>query len=329
MNAAVDKLFKDRQIKLWVVYVKTFDGQGRQAWTEQTEKLSDFGTNDALLAVATEDRAYTFSADQYRGQRRRSAATSNAKRSNRHCAPTSGRPPPPVPPMGSTPTTRRRRNPRPARTSRRRRSGSRWPPWCCWQLCSGGGPTGAADGGTRPNWKPPSGSTRPMRRRWRRSRWKRSTNCPSRSSSTSTTPCAPAPTNSNWPPRNSGRSAWRRSPRPSRTPKPRWPQAFNVRQTLDDDVPESPLQKRQLLTKVITSAGAADRELEAQQHAFERAAQRADQCARATGLDDPADGGTDGPAGPGSPGAGRAAPAVRRHRAGLGRRATSTRPASG
>ena len=56
VNAAVDKLFKDRQIKLWVVYVKTFDGQGWLAWSQQTEKISDFGTDDALLAVATEDR---------------------------------------------------------------------------------------------------------------------------------------------------------------------------------------------------------------------------------------------------------------------------------
>ena len=46
-------------------------------------------------------------------------------------------------------------------------------------------------------------------------------------------------------------------------------QAFNVRQTLDDAVPETPLQRRQLLTQVIVSAAKADRELEAQQEAFE------------------------------------------------------------
>ncbi len=46
--------------------------------------------------------------------------------------------------------------------------------------------------------------------------------------------------------------------------------AFTVRQTLDDEVPETPLQRRQLLTQVVTSAAKADRELEAQQEAFEQ-----------------------------------------------------------
>ena len=63
VNAAVDKLFKDRQIKLWVVYVKTFDDMGWLAWSQQTEKLSDLGSDDALLAIATEDRSFAFNVD--------------------------------------------------------------------------------------------------------------------------------------------------------------------------------------------------------------------------------------------------------------------------
>jgi uncharacterized membrane protein YgcG len=45
-------------------------------------------------------------------------------------------------------------------------------------------------------------------------------------------------------------------------------QAFNVRQILDDAVPESPQQRRDLLTRVIVAAAKADRELDAQQDAF-------------------------------------------------------------
>lgn len=43
-----------------------------------------------------------------------------------------------------------------------------------------------------------------------------------------------------------------------------------MRQTLDDDVPETPLQQRDLLTKVVVSAARADRELDAQSQAFEQ-----------------------------------------------------------
>ena len=47
-------------------------------------------------------------------------------------------------------------------------------------------------------------------------------------------------------------------------------QAFNVRQQLDDAVPETPAQRRDLLTRVIVAAAKADQELEAQQEAFEK-----------------------------------------------------------
>ncbi len=56
VQAAVDQLFRDRRIKLWVVYVKSFDGMGWMSWSQQMEKVNDFGNEDVLLAVATEDR---------------------------------------------------------------------------------------------------------------------------------------------------------------------------------------------------------------------------------------------------------------------------------
>jgi DNA repair exonuclease SbcCD ATPase subunit len=45
-------------------------------------------------------------------------------------------------------------------------------------------------------------------------------------------------------------------------------QAFNVRQILDDAVPETTAQRRDLLTRVIVAAAKADRELDAQREAF-------------------------------------------------------------
>ena len=47
-------------------------------------------------------------------------------------------------------------------------------------------------------------------------------------------------------------------------------QAFNVRQILDDAVPETQLQRRDLLTRVVVAAAKADQELDAQSEAFEK-----------------------------------------------------------
>jgi uncharacterized membrane protein YgcG len=57
---AVDKLYNDRHIRLWVVYTDTFSGQDAVSWTEETRRLSDIGGQDAILAVATQDRGYAF-----------------------------------------------------------------------------------------------------------------------------------------------------------------------------------------------------------------------------------------------------------------------------
>ncbi|OBJ33815.1 MULTISPECIES: TPM domain-containing protein [Mycolicibacter] len=57
---AIDKLYADRHIRLWVVYVDVFSGQTAEDWGRSTVRLSDLGSNDALLAVATADRSYAF-----------------------------------------------------------------------------------------------------------------------------------------------------------------------------------------------------------------------------------------------------------------------------
>ncbi|MEV4126744.1 TPM domain-containing protein [Nocardia sp. NPDC049707] len=60
VSAAVDTLYADQQMRLWVVYVHDFNGMSPQAWADRTATMSGFGARDLLLAVATEDRAYWF-----------------------------------------------------------------------------------------------------------------------------------------------------------------------------------------------------------------------------------------------------------------------------
>ncbi|SEH74195.1 TLP18.3, Psb32 and MOLO-1 founding protein of phosphatase [Mycolicibacterium rutilum] len=60
VTSAIDTLYNDRRTRLWVVYVETFNGQSAQAWANATRQRSDLGDYDALLAVATVDRAYAF-----------------------------------------------------------------------------------------------------------------------------------------------------------------------------------------------------------------------------------------------------------------------------
>ncbi|MCV7276845.1 TPM domain-containing protein [Mycolicibacter arupensis] len=57
---AIDTLYADRHIRLWVVYVDVFSGQTAEDWGRSTARLSDLGSNDAVLAVATADRSYSF-----------------------------------------------------------------------------------------------------------------------------------------------------------------------------------------------------------------------------------------------------------------------------
>ncbi len=60
VTSAINKLYADRHIRLWVVYVDDFSGQSANNWASSTRSMSDLGDYDALLAVATIVRAYAF-----------------------------------------------------------------------------------------------------------------------------------------------------------------------------------------------------------------------------------------------------------------------------
>ncbi len=60
VTAAVDRLYADRRIRLWVVYVENFSGQSALNWAQRTTRTSELGNYDALLAVATTGREYAF-----------------------------------------------------------------------------------------------------------------------------------------------------------------------------------------------------------------------------------------------------------------------------
>jgi chromosome segregation ATPase len=60
VQQAVNKLYNDRRVRLWVVFVDSFDGKSAMGWAQSTRSISDLGGEDAILAIATADRAYAF-----------------------------------------------------------------------------------------------------------------------------------------------------------------------------------------------------------------------------------------------------------------------------
>ncbi len=60
VETAINNLYNSRRIRLWVVYVDDFSGQDPASWAETTYRTSNLGAYDAVLAVATVDRAYAF-----------------------------------------------------------------------------------------------------------------------------------------------------------------------------------------------------------------------------------------------------------------------------
>ncbi|WP_454790905.1 TPM domain-containing protein [Mycolicibacterium lutetiense] len=60
VERALDELYATKRIQLWVVFVEDFSGQNQSGWAQSTIQLSDLGDDDALLAVATNARAYAF-----------------------------------------------------------------------------------------------------------------------------------------------------------------------------------------------------------------------------------------------------------------------------
>nr|WP_237330776.1 TPM domain-containing protein [Streptomyces sp. BA2] len=60
---ALDQLYDDRGLQLFVVYVRDFSGRGSQDWADTTAERNGLGLDDVLLAVATHDRQYAYSVD--------------------------------------------------------------------------------------------------------------------------------------------------------------------------------------------------------------------------------------------------------------------------
>ncbi|HEY4993682.1 MAG TPA: TPM domain-containing protein, partial [Nakamurella sp.] len=60
VQAAINQLASEDNVNLFVVYVQQFDSpSGGQDWAAQTYAASDLGANDMLLAIATEGRDYS------------------------------------------------------------------------------------------------------------------------------------------------------------------------------------------------------------------------------------------------------------------------------
>jgi uncharacterized membrane protein YgcG len=64
VNSAIDRLYSDRHIQLWVVYVDNFNRFKPENWADKTRDASAMGDHDALLAIATNTKLYTFTVPQ-------------------------------------------------------------------------------------------------------------------------------------------------------------------------------------------------------------------------------------------------------------------------
>ena len=64
MQAALDRLTAESNLRLYVVYVQNFSGRDGQDWADRSAQASQLGRRDALLAVAIDDRAYGISLDE-------------------------------------------------------------------------------------------------------------------------------------------------------------------------------------------------------------------------------------------------------------------------
>ena len=58
VQTSIDDLYGGSQLRLWVTYVADFDNMSAADWARQTYERSDLGQRDVLLAVATVDRSY-------------------------------------------------------------------------------------------------------------------------------------------------------------------------------------------------------------------------------------------------------------------------------
>ncbi|GGG03043.1 membrane protein [Rhodococcoides trifolii] len=64
VQSAIDDLYDAHRVRLWVVFVADFDNLDNEEWAQQTSALSDLGVNDVLMTVATVDRSYAIDVPQ-------------------------------------------------------------------------------------------------------------------------------------------------------------------------------------------------------------------------------------------------------------------------
>lgn len=60
VERALNKLYAERKVHLWVVYVNNFSGLTSLKWAEETMRANSFTKSDALLAIATDERHFSF-----------------------------------------------------------------------------------------------------------------------------------------------------------------------------------------------------------------------------------------------------------------------------
>lgn len=68
LQKAIENLYSDHGLSLWVVYVKSFDNRTAADWAGQVITASEFTERDVLLAVATDARRYYLSAPEGLGR---------------------------------------------------------------------------------------------------------------------------------------------------------------------------------------------------------------------------------------------------------------------
>jgi len=64
VKSAVDELYNSQRIRLWVVYVDDFSNQQPDAWARNTFNLSSLQPGDVILAIATTAREYSLQVPQ-------------------------------------------------------------------------------------------------------------------------------------------------------------------------------------------------------------------------------------------------------------------------
>ncbi len=81
VETAINRLYSQRNVHLWVAYVNDFAGLTPLRWAENTMRANGFSNTDALLAVATEGHRFSFRAPS--GLAGATPATIEAIRRNR------------------------------------------------------------------------------------------------------------------------------------------------------------------------------------------------------------------------------------------------------